>query len=87
MKGEGDTAFLRLPAPEAVDSLLKMLNLNDYARMTTHERGSTVWTLTVEALGAIGPPARRAAPRIRQLLQEKLVPEDAANEALKRIEK
>lgn len=43
--------------------------------------------VSVEALGEIGPPALRAASKIRQLVREERVSADVAEEALKKIER
>lgn len=70
----------RLRAEEAVDPLMQLLTLEGpgYQDMRTR----VVW-----ALGEIGPPAKKALPKIRELMQSERVSEETATEALKKIER
>jgi hypothetical protein len=60
-----------------VDPLIRVLDVQGHKELRTK---------AVKALGEIGPPARRAASRIRQLAREDQVFADVAEEALRKIE-
>jgi HEAT repeat protein len=70
----------RLRAKEAVEPLMQLLTLEGAGYHDTRTR--VVW-----ALGEIGPPAKKAIPRIRELMQTEHVSKETASEALKKIER
>ena len=61
-----------------MELLIRLLDLQGYKELRTR---------AVEALAEIGPPARQAASRIRQLVREEQVSAEVAKEALKKIER
>jgi HEAT repeat protein len=70
----------RLRAKEAVEPLMQLLTLEGQGYQDMRTR--VVW-----ALGEIGPPAKKALPRIRELMQADRVLKETATEALRKIER